>query len=364
MRQWITRGDHGSVATLSSFSTPRTISPKFFGQHIHFYPGASSKPPIAFSTVRNLDYSLSGRRIAWWDIETSKGVFYWTALDAWVTQNETDGTDMCFMLGFPPDWAVAAAATGDAAYGTKGNQPPDSNTDWTDWITAVVSRYGPRIKYYQGWNEPNLSKYYGGAAATSTRLAELQRLLYQTVKGLQPSLEVLSPCFTSVFSGIAGLNAFLPASDGASGTGKDWFDIIAYNFYCNDNSRRLDGLGRMWSGVQAAMETVGISKPVWTTETGLITPSIKTYSDADKALLVRAYMLSLAVYGVDRVIYYGYDDGLIGFDDSAATIAGWNQLATEIAGRTFSSGSIKFTNQGSYVVTLGDVVVTVPDMPA
>lgn len=358
-----TRGDHGSVATLASFSTPRTIHPKFFGQHIHGYPGTIARPALAYSTVRNLDYSLASRKIAWWDIETSKGVFYWTALDAWVNQNEADGVDMLFCFAFSPPWAVAAAATGDSAYSTKGNQPPDSNTDWTDWIAAVVNRYGTRIQYYQGWNEPNLPQYYGGAAATSARLAVLQRLLYQTVKALQPTAVVLAPCFTSVFSGLAGLNAYFAASDGAGGTGKSWFDVMTYNFYCNDNSRRIHGLWQMWTGVQAAMTAVGISKPVWATETGLITPSLKTYSESDKANLVSAYMLSLAVLGVERAIYYGYDDGIIGFDDSAATIAAWNLLASQIAGKSFISGSIQFDRNTTYTVALGGISFTVTDVP-
>lgn len=362
-KQYGTRGDHGTVATLASFSTPRTISEKFFGQHIHGYPGTISRPSLSYSTVRNLDYSLASRRIAWWDIETSKGVFYWTALDAWVAQNETDGVDMVFTFCFSPPWAVAAAATGDAAYSTKGNQPPDNNSDWIDWITAVVARYGVRIKYYQGWNEPNLPQYYGGAAATSARLAELQRILYQTVKAIQPTAVILSPCFTSVFTGIDGLVAYLAASDADGGTGKSWFDVVSYNFYCNNDSRRIHGLWQMWQGVQTAMVDAGISKPVWTTETGLITPSLKTYSEADKAVLVSAYMLSLAVLGVDRVIYYGYDDGIIGFDDSAEAVAAWNLLASQISGRTFSSGSIKFSGNRTYTVTMGDVSHTVTDVP-
>lgn len=342
--------------SLAGFDSPRTIDAKFFGQHYHGYPGTIAKPALTVTTVRSHDYSYLSKTISWNKVETSKGVFDWTALDLWVNANELAGWDMVYVFAFPPDWAVAAAATGNAAYGGKSDQPPDNNSDWTDFITAVVNRYGTRIKYYQGWNEPNLPKYYVG---TASRMATLQRLIFQTVKALQPTLTVISPSYTSVFSGVTGLIAYLAASDGASGTGKSWFDILGYHFYCNDDSNRLMGLPVMWDGVQAAMTTAGISVPVWATETGLITPSLKTYADADKVKLIEAYMLSLAVLGCARVIYYGYDDSLIGFDDSPACIAAWNALATSIAGQTFSNGSIYVLGGTQYKVTLGSISRTV-----
>ena len=346
--------------SLASFNTPRTIDPKFFGQHLHGYPGSASKPDLAVTTVRSHDYSYLGKTISWNKIETSKGVFDWVALDLWVSANEAAGWDMVYVFAFSPDWAVVAAATGAAAYGGKSDQPPTNDTDWTDFITAVVTRYGTRIKYYQGWNEPNLPKYYVG---TASRLATLQRLVYQTVKALQPSLTVVSPSYTSVFSGVTGLAAYLAASDGIGGTGKSWFDILGYHFYCNDDSKRLMGLSVMWDGVQAAMTTAGISVPVWATETGLINPSLKTYSDAGKVLLLETYMLSLAVLGVERVMYYGYDDVLIGFNDSAACVAAWNALAGQVAGQTFGSGSIYVFNGTRYTVKLGGITRVVADTP-
>ena len=100
---------------LAGFNTPRTIDSKFFGQHLHGYPGSIAKPALTVTTVRSHDYSYLGKTISWNKVETSKGVFDWTALDLWVNANEAAGWDMVYVFAFPPDWAVAAAATASRA---------------------------------------------------------------------------------------------------------------------------------------------------------------------------------------------------------------------------------------------------------
>jgi len=343
------------------------VSPSFFGQHVHGYPGTYGIPPVSMSTVRSHDFTSTGQSIRWNHLEPTKGNFSWSVMDAWVAAGEARGWDRVYVFGFAPDWAVSGSSDGLSDYGGKTNQAPTSNVDWTDYITAVVNRYKGRIKYWQGWNEPNLPKYFSDGAAGNgsvTRLSELQRLLYQTSKTLDPAGVVLSPSCTSVFSGVTYFTQYLAASDGSSGTGAQWFDVAAYQFYCNDNSRRVYGLCNMHRGVTGALAAAGRGGvAVWATETGLISPSFKSYSESDKVLLLEVYLLSLAVLGVERAIWYGIDDAIIGFSDSPASIASWNALAASIAGRVFGASSIVMDANSTYTVDLGGIRRVVTAIP-
>ena len=143
----------------------------------------SDRPALTYGVVRSLDYDGQGSPIGWKYIETSNGVYNWSPSDNWVNYHHAAGKDIVWNFGITPDWAVSAGAVGGAGYGGKSNMPPDNNADWIDYITQVVTRYKDKIKFWEGWNEPNLPKYWTG---TSARMAELQRLLYQTVKEHRP----------------------------------------------------------------------------------------------------------------------------------------------------------------------------------
>lgn len=340
----------GQVSTVFRSSTVRPITLQTFGMQAVRYPGGEPRPTFKYGTVRNHDYTdpIGGQAMLWKAIETSKGVYNFAGPDRFVNGNAADGSQICWTFVASPDWAVTPAAVGGAAYGGKSNMPPTNNVDWTDHVTAMVTRYSADVKYWQGWNEPNLSIYYAGATATSARLAELQRLLYQTVKAIDPTATVLSPPFTSVFSGVSGLNAFLAASDGAGGTGKDWCDVISYHYYCNPNvdgskgSNFVSNLYRMHLGVLAAMQTAGISKPIWCTETGCIDPAFTSYTQAEQDRLLRTYMVALLAFGVDRFLWYQIGNALMGFGAAGSVV--WDSIADQCIGKSIVYSEVEMDN--------------------
>ena len=351
------------TCVLKTLVAPRIITDKTFGMHFHDLPGSLADPALTYGVVRSLDHDGQGSPIGWKYIETSNGVYDWTPSDAWVNYHHAAGKDLVWNFGITPDWAVAAGASGGAGYGGKSNMPPDNNADWIDHITQVVNRYKDKIKFWEGWNEANLSKYWTGSAA---RLSELQRLLYQTVKSLDPTATVLSPCYTSVFSGISGVVSYLAASDGAGGVGADWFDVASYHAYANDDCRRIASLERMTREFRAALTTAGKGAlPIWSTEFGFINPGYKTFDEDTQRKLMRLHVLSLLVLGWDRVIFYAWDNATIGPDNGSAM---WQELTASLAGKTIASGSIKVYAQTTYIVTLalsdGSVLTeSLSDMP-
>jgi hypothetical protein len=98
-----------------------------------------------------------------------------------------------------PDYAQAPGRPSNVAPGTWRPSP----SAFADFATAVATRYSggfaglPRVRYYQGWNEPNLSNYltpqYDGeteVAAPSYR--ELLNAFYDAVKGVQGDNQVVT----------------------------------------------------------------------------------------------------------------------------------------------------------------------------
>lgn len=334
---------HADAAVVARLAAPRRITVDHIGGHYQRYPGTNPKLDIPYGVVRNHDWTNAGTNTRWDGIHTSTGpdVYAWTGMDNWVNTHVADGKTLLHCLMGTPDHQVTGSAViGSPAYGGQTNQPPSAWTGMEAFVTAMVNRYKDRVHYWEGWNEPNLPSFWTGTAA---QLAEMQRRFYQAVKAADPTATVLSPCFTSVFSGVSGWAAYLSASDGAGGTGKDWFDVASYHYYCNDGSNRPTGLYRMHEGVVEAMDAVGISRPVWGSEWGLITPTFLSYSADDQRKLLRVYLLAMLVLGIERVVFYAFDDSTLGL--SASNVTAWSELLDAVLNRTMTTGLVHVVNQ-------------------
>src|SRR5205807_2256591 len=101
------------------------------------------------------------QQFPWADIEPDqKGRFVgqfgestWEKYDQIVTEANRLGLELIVRLDTSPKWA----RLGNSHVAT----PPDDLIDFGDYVDAVVSRYRGRVRYYQIWNEPNLSVEWG-----------------------------------------------------------------------------------------------------------------------------------------------------------------------------------------------------------
>lgn len=361
-------------STLSSTATPRVIAADALGMHVN----VNIEPliPLSFGLARAHSYTSVGVYQNWSGIEpTTKGVRDFAALDTWVNTNFAAGRKIIMDMSGTPNWAVAAAAVGESPYpATKGNMVPDNDADYTDFLTAVATRYAGKIYAYDSWNEPNLPRYYKGAAATAARLATIQRKVYQAIKAADPAALVLAPAFTSVFSGVdgaaggvVGLKQFLAASDGAAGTGAQWFDHCPYHFYCNDFATRPTGIERMYRECRAALNAAGRSDAeIWGEETGVLVPDLSTFSTADQVALMRCNMLTMMALGCTRALWFSFEFFGTGANRQALADA-WNQLHADLAGATLQSAYVRTLDQSTMEVSIttnrGTVSQSITGMP-
>lgn len=332
-----------------------SVTPQFFGMHVQQNVNIQrALKEIPFGSVRSHD-SANGMR--WHVLNPANGVFNnWSAADVWVDAMYEAGKEIIFLLGFTPNWASATTPnTGKYDNGTTAmatNQPPSNVAFWDSFCSAVATRYLGKIKYYEVWNEVNYPSYWSG---TASQLAVLTRRAWQVIKAIDPSVKIVAPIVQEPETGGTGnayLDSFLKASDGSTGTGKDWLDICGihmypprYNFQIHKN--QIDN-------VKATLTSNGVgSLKIWNTETGVLEPSYGVSDEVRAKWLSRSLLLSAAL-GVERYWWYAYDNVTMFMRE--AQIAAWKEmyellLSGPITGCNFApDGRVAATVNGRNVI--------------
>lgn len=134
--------------------------------------------------VQEAGFRWVKQQFAWREIEgQGKGVYDWERADRVVTQVEAHGLDLIARVDAQPEWA-------GGGYPESG--PPNNYQDYADFVYALASRYKGRIRIYQIWNEPNLSREWGNRAPSPTEYTQMLKLAYQAVKKADPQAMVIS----------------------------------------------------------------------------------------------------------------------------------------------------------------------------
>lgn len=153
------------------------------------------------TTERDLRLAREGgftwvkQRFEWRNIEQdAKGQFAWTEPDRIVDSVRANGLRLIARVDNQPRWASSSITF-------PGSGPPDNLQDWTDYLTALASRYRGRIDAYEIWNEPNLAREWGGRPPDPLAYTRLLKASYAAIKAADPGALVvtagMSPTTTS-----------------------------------------------------------------------------------------------------------------------------------------------------------------------
>lgn len=267
--------------------SPSLAQNAFFGLTINDF--ANVKPQLAFGTTRSWD-AYPG--LDWSDANPAPGQYNFAPLDSFIASNQARGAEMIYTFGRTPQWA-STKPNAPGTYGPGQCAPPDLAA-WDEYVAAVVTRAAGRIQYWELWNEPNDFAFYCGDVATMVTLA---RHATQIIKSMDPTAKVLSPAVTGS-DGPAWLAAFL--SDGGSSA----VDIIAFHGYGTANP---EDLNQIVSSYRAVMSVeADFSMPLWDTEGSWGQSPIG--DDAHRAAFVAKYFVLQWSQGVERVVWYAYDN--------------------------------------------------------
>ena len=156
---------------------------------------------LTWSEVAPLDLPPSSFDTA----DPASRAYDWSAIDASVRDLTSRGLQVLLNITGAPAWAQGPDAPPDVAPGTWRPDP----TQFADFATAAALRYDgrfpdplhpgaflPRVRYWQPWNEPNLSYYltpqwtqsaHGWAPASPTIYRQLLNAFYRAVKRVAAS---------------------------------------------------------------------------------------------------------------------------------------------------------------------------------
>ena len=222
--------------------------------------------------------------LGWASLEQEgKGTYnpwYLAKIDHVVDQAEARGIEVLFTLWETPCWASAApdALKQDCAgaWWNRGVQryPPADASDYADALAYLTGRYGRRVAAWEIWNEPNHDDYF----KASDKVASYAAL----VKAAYPAAKAADPASTIIAGSLADADYEFTEALYAQGV-KGSFDAWSVHPYSEDRSPLHPGISgwekKSFVGgvprVRDAMLRQGDDKPIWLTEFGWSTCTIR-----------------------------------------------------------------------------------------
>lgn len=329
----------GIPAVLGSnlVAAPVTLANDFLGIHLTI----SDIPSVRCGIARTHDTAPK-----WNQQNPSSGVFIDAGMGAWLRASKAAGATTIVTIFGTPTWASARPAEGGDPYGVPGGiAEPANMTNLATYVTWLVSTYYSWIDVLEVWNEP---KYQVGNASffsgTASKLAEVAKTIYQAAKAVKPTITIVGVGCTGVLynstgSGIQYTDQFLAASDGVSGTGKNWIDVISVHTYAHDGFNDISQMINTKGYLDTIKTSNGIANmDVWATEWGYITPAMQNYTGpaAGKIAMHVRYALWNVVCGMKRAIMYRYGADGLGWGADTESLQLWNQWAQRLNGATVS----------------------------
>jgi len=262
-------------------------------------------PTPQFGTIRLWDTNTT-----WQEINPAPGVYDWSVLDSWVSTAQSHGvTDIVYTFGKTPTWASSNPNNISclASWGAGACDPPDdlnpdgtgTNQHWKDFVTAIATHGAGKIKYWEGWNEPENSAEWTGTVAQMARMAKDAKSI---ILGIDPTAVLLTPP-----SQDAWFQQYVAAG------GVQYADVVTFHGYFGLRCGAFPDASRIANRVndiQATLTAAGISgKPLWDTEASWGDEQTNCFTDQDQraAFLAQFYLLHLSA-NVSRFYWYQWNN--------------------------------------------------------
>ncbi|MBI2861627.1 MAG: cellulase family glycosylhydrolase [Chloroflexi bacterium] len=228
--------------------------------------------------IRNAGFTMIRQQFPWNYIEpTQKGEYWdykngdqssWVPFDRLVALAQEYGIEIVARLDYPPAWARSDRTW---AFG-----PPDRFEDYGDFVYAVVNRYRGKVRFYQIWNEPNLSNEWGRQSVDPASYVQLLRIAYTRAKEADPHSVIIAAALApTIEEGPVNLNDIDFLRGMYEAGGKDYFDIASFNPYglwWGPDDRRVamdrTNFSRPLLAREVMVENGDAQKPVWASEFG------------------------------------------------------------------------------------------------
>ncbi len=254
---------------------------------------------------------------SWRYLQESPGGYHWEPLDRYVEAAESHHVSAMYTFGQTPQWASSNPRAKCLGQGHLGCSAPPANIQhWINYVTAVVTRYKGRIRFYELWNEPGNVGEWSGSYEDMVTLA---KHAYRIIKSIDPNAIVLTPAPGAGRYGRqpqrgptnpiqerwmqeylhAGGNSY---ADGGSFHAYPYYDTCSETLECA-GSPLIAQVDRM----RSVMDRNGMAgKPLYVTEGGWRKEEDLPEPDQQVAFIARWFII-LASKGIAGAYWYAWD---------------------------------------------------------
>ncbi len=316
-------------------ATGATIQESFFAADFH---GHTIWPPTdGLGQVATLGgIRLWDDNVKWGQINTASGVYNWSNVDNWMATAQAQHVDVLYTIADTPKFAGKIPAgspclAGQGPYSCSA--PNDVNSDGTgtdamfsNFITALVTRYKGQIAFYELWNEPDCTCFWSGTTAQIVRMGKDAAAI---IRSIDPKAKILSPSAHGP-SMATWFDGYVAAGGAAN------FDIVNAHLRGQGSTNSSpEAFLTMYADVTAETQKRNLTKlPVWDDEYGIKQNQL-TDPDELAGFVARSAILRAGV-GLQRQYIYAWDNdpplGLQGNESGTA----WDQVAAWLIGHTIS----------------------------
>lgn len=141
--------------------------------------------------VQILGFDHIKQTFAWRNIELAPGDWEFTVTDRIVNEVEKRDMHLIARMGQVPAWA-AEGAVAENANMEQHDTPPRALEEWATYCGKVAERYAGRIKAYQIWNEPNLSREWGNQPPDAAAYVALLAACSRAIRAHDPQAIIIS----------------------------------------------------------------------------------------------------------------------------------------------------------------------------
>ncbi len=250
----------------------------------------------------------------WYALETAKGVYSWSSIDAVVSAANMRGINLYATLAYTPSWANG---------GLDRTVPPTNSEDWKDFVRTAVNRYKASIRCWGLWNEPDLDHFFSGT--TNQYINSILIPGAQAVREADPTALRCAP-------DLAGDSDFLQDVLNAAKSYVDVVTLHKYDEQVSDIMRDWDGSRWPWEdpSYKTVLQSTGAwGKAVWFTEVGWPTADgthVDTVTEAEQAGLYVELLDQVRQRNwINKVFFYELKD------DPTAGVPKWGILNSDLS---------------------------------
>jgi hypothetical protein len=325
-----------SPAQSRSNSTGTTIQQSFFSAD--FNVGFVWPPTDGAGNTATLGgIRLWSDGVEWANINTASGVYDWSDMDSWIGKAQSDNVDVLYTIANTPQWAGTIPA-GNPCLAVQGpyscSAPGDVNSDGTgadadfsNFITALVTRYKGEIAYYELWNEPDCTCYWSGTTAQIVRMGADAAAI---IRSIDPNAVILSPSAhgPTMRTWFAG---YVEAGGAAN------FNIVNFHGRGEGSSNAIpEEFLTMYNDVTAETAKLNLSSlPVWDDEHGIRVGQL-TDPDELAGYAARSAILRAGV-GLQRQYVFTWDGAVPYALQGSESGTAWDVVAGWLIGNTISA---------------------------